>query len=68
MDEFDLTFNARETVVNDQFDIIRTSKCGGQIIKLFGKLLRTSQKGSLQLQKVENCIKGACTRMIEANQ
>ena len=55
----------RAAAVKGQFTIIGTSKCWGQIIKYFDKLSKTSQKGSLELQKFENCTTVACTESIE---
>ena len=55
-----------ETVINGGFDIIRTSKCWGQIINFFDKLPKNSRKGSLKLQKVKNGAKDASTELIEA--
>ena len=43
-----------ETVVNSQFDIIRTSKWLGLIIRFLNKLSKTSQKDGLELLQVEN--------------
>ena len=54
-----------ETVINGRFDIIRTSNCWGLIIKVFDKLSKTSRKGSLELQKVENWTTVAGTELIE---
>ena len=54
------------TVINDRFDVIRASKYWGQIIKLFCKLSKTSRKGSLELQEVENCTTVACIELTES--
>ena len=56
------------TVVNGQCNIIRISKCWGDIIKYLDKLLKTSRKGSLELQKTENCTPVDITELIEATQ
>ena len=54
-------------VVNCQFDVIRTSKCWGQIVNFFDKLLKTSGKDSLEMQKIENWTTVAsCTELTEA--
>ena len=39
-----------------------------QIIKIFGKLWKTSRKGSLKLQKVQNWTTIAYTELIEPTQ
>lgn len=36
------------------------------IYQIFDRLLKTSQKGSVQLEKVENCATLACRELIEA--
>ena len=51
------------SVVNNRFNIIRTSKRWEQIIKFLDKLLKTSQKGSLHLQKVEKWTRVAYTEL-----
>ena len=42
------------SVVNGEFDIIRAFNVADKLSKFFGKLSKTSRKGSLELQKVEN--------------
>ena len=54
------------TVVNGQYNITRISKCWGHIIKYLDTLLKASLKGSLELQKTENCTAVAITELIEA--
>ena len=55
-----------KTVVNGRFNIIGTSKYWGPLIKFFDKLSKNSRKGSLDLEKVENCTTLACIVLIEA--
>ena len=42
------------SVVNVEFDVIRAFNVADKLSKFFGKLSKTSRKGSLELQKVEN--------------
>ena len=48
----------RAAAIKGQFDIIGTSK-------YCDKLSKTSQKGSLELQKFDNCTIVGCTESIE---
>ena len=66
--EFGLNLNDRWNCSRFDSISLEHQNASGQTIKFFDKLSKGSQKGNLELPKIENCTTTACTELIKSTQ